>query len=613
MFSSLLNKLKRKFVAVTVIMLVLITSAFGLWERMELFVYDSWFQIRGTQPSPAEVVIVAIDDRSVKELGIFPWPRNIFASLIDNLKDTKVIGFDIVFDTPGTADDNALLAKAMKNHGKVVLASSFSFEKSGENIYQTPILPVKQLGASAIGIGFINTSEDLDNVVRRLTIIDVNYFKKPFPCFSLAVMLADRGMTPNNLKLIGNSNLTAGDIFIPLDKKNQVMIDFWGPAGAIKTYSYVDVLKERINPSELAGKIVLIGTTSATERDIKVTPYTRGNMVMTDSLPSPGVEIHASAIATYLSGGYYKRAPLSFNLFFLLLVGALSVMVLSKTQNTWRGLLYLVVLMFNTALITFLAWYYGHNWINLASPIGLILLMYTGVTAENLIHTELERRRTRLLFSRYVPPAVVEDLLKNSGDIVLGGIKREVTIIFSDIRGFTSFSESKPPEYIINMLNEYFTEMTEVIFKYGGTLDKYIGDGMMVFFGAPIHYDDHADRALLASIEMIKRLEELNERWKAKGQPAIDIGVGINSGPVVVGNVGCTTRMDYTIIGEDVNLASRLESMNKEYKSRVILSDRVIKYLQKKERFKDELLHLGAANVRGLTAPIDIYTVKSGG
>lgn len=605
------EKLKGKLAASVLMILVLLTVIAGLWERPELVMYDTWFKMKGTRPSPAEVVVVAVDDRSIREIGILPWPRQVHARFIEGLKEARVIGFDLLFDTPGTPEENARLAAAMKLHGGVVLASSFSFEQKEGVSYQTPNFPIKQLATAAAGIGFINAPEDLDNVVRRLSVVDVNYFKRPFPCFSLAVLMAGRGLNPNQLKFTGELTLAAGDMPVPLDKKNQALIDFWGPAGTFKTYSYVDVLEGRVGRDELAGKIVLVGPTSATEHDLKYTPFTRGNMVLTGALPSPGVEVHASAIETYLTGGFYKRAPLLVNLIFLLLLGALSAVAVSRAGNPWRGLLYLIALIGAAALAAYCAWYYGHYWVNLVSPLGLAMLVYTGITAENLVRTELERRRTRALFARYVPPAVVADLLQHQEDIVLGGVRVELTVLFSDVRGFTSFSEDKTPEYVVTRLNEYFTEMTAVIFKYGGTLDKYLGDGMMVFFGAPIHYEDHADRALAASLEMLERLAELNKKWQEQGVPTFDIGVGINSGPVVVGNVGSPERMDYTIMGGDVNLAARLESMNKEYKTKIIFSDRTLKYLKRKEELPGEIKFLGEASVRGMVEAVGVYTVEA--
>lgn len=606
---GLYGRLRDKLPAAILIAVFMAAAAAGLWERPEMLMYDTWFRLRGAMPPPDEVVVVAMDDQSIGKLGMLPWPRHVHAGLVEKLKDARVVGFDVVFDTPGSPEENARLAAAIKAHGRVVLGSMFSFEQSQAGVYQRHIIPTKQLAPAAAGIGFVNTPDDLDNVTRRISAVDVNFYKRPFPCFSLAVLLAEQGLNPSHLKLSGESVLSAGRFAVPLDKNNQVLIDFWGPAGSITTYSYIDVLEGRVKPDRLAGKIVLVGPTSAAERDIKATPFTRGNMVLAGALPSPGVEVHASAIMTYLTGRHYQRAPLPLNLGFLLTVGVLAALFVTRAGSAFKGFLYLAAIMGAASAAVFTAWHYWHYWINLFASLVLAMVVYTGVSVEKLVRTELERRRTRALFARYVPPAVVDELLKRREDIALGGTRRELTVLFSDIRGFTSFSENKTPEYIVNRLNEYFTGMMAVIFKHGGTMDKYLGDGMMVFFGAPVHYGDHADRALAAALEMVDRMGELNRRWSERGEPTMDLGVGINSGPVVVGNVGSPERMDYTIIGEDVNLASRLEGMNKEYKTRIILSDRTAGYLISQE-LKDRLHYLGSAAVRGMAAPVGIYTVK---
>ncbi|OPY59980.1 MAG: Adenylate cyclase 1 [Pelotomaculum sp. PtaU1.Bin065] len=606
------EKLKGKSVAIVLVVLVLVTSLAGAWEGLELSIYDSWFKLRGARPAPDDIVVVAIDDRSIGEIGLLPWQRQVYARLLEKLKDAKVVCFDVVFDTPGTPEDNAALAAAAKAQGRVVMANMFSFEQNAGEVYQVPRFPVKQLASATAGIGFANVPQDLDSVIRRVTTVDTNTFGRPFPCLSLATLLTEKGLNPNSLKLAGNGVLYAGDLAVPIDDKYQTLINFWGPASTFQTYSFTDILNDRVSGDKLAGKSVFVGFTSASEHDYVTTPFTLGNMVLGGALPSPGVEVHASALATYHSEGFYRRAPLAVNLAVLLLVGALSVAGVARAKSPLRGLLYLLAIMTAAGLGVYLCWCYGRYWVNLATPVGLGMLVYTGMTAENLVRTELDRRRTRALFARYVPPAVVSDLLQHPEDIVLGGMRVELTIFFSDVRGFTSFSEDKTPEYVVQRLNEYFTEMNAIIFKHGGTLDKYMGDGIMAFFGAPIHYEDHADRALAASLEMLERLKELNKKWEEQGEPLFNIGVGINSGPVVVGNVGSPERMDYTIMGGEVNLASRLESMNKEYKTNIILSDRTLKYLKNKDELPGEITLLGETSVRGMVEKVLIYTVKAG-
>jgi adenylate cyclase len=216
------------------------------------------------------------------------------------------------------------------------------------------------------------------------------------------------------------------------------------------------------------------------------------------------------------------------------------------------------------------------------------------------------------MFGRYVSPAVMEELLKNTDLAALGGQRREVTVLFADIRGFTSYSENKPPEEVVARLNFYLDEMTGVVFRNGGTLDKYLGDGLMAVFGAPLVLDQHAAKAVACALEIQRSVSRLNDEWLARGQQPLAIGIGINSGSVLVGNVGSHERMEYTVIGEDVNLASRLESLNKEYGSEIIISGQTREMLVEVETAGIVLHDLGKVPVRGLAAPVQIYSIAAG-
>ena len=608
--------MRRFLVPGVLIILVLLAGLAGLLERAELYAYDGFFKVRGARPAPQDIVVVAVDDRSIAEIGLWPWPRRVHAALLERLSGARVVGFDVLFDTPGTPEDNAFLAKAVKKHGRVVLAAMFSFEERGGILYQVPHFPVRELSAAARGIGFVNTPEDPDGVVRSVVLQDTNTFGRPFPAFGLAVWLAEEGLSPDALALRpapgGRFDLEAGGRVVPLDAKNRLLLDFWGPGGTFATYSCADVLAGRVDPAEFAGKTVLVGVTTAAGHDYKSTPFARGNLVLSGALPSPGVEIHASALATLHEKSWYTQAPAYANAAFLVLAGILAAAAARCRRGPYAGAALTLAVMAAAALAAYLAWSGLHLWLNVAGPLAAAVLCYTGTTAEELVRTELERRKTRALFSRYVPKDVVEEILKRPEEVQLGGARAEVTVLFSDVRGFTSFSEDKPPEYVVGRLNEYFTVMTAVIFRHGGTLDKYLGDGLMAFFGAPVPCDDHADRALAAALDMLDELAALNDRWRAAGEPAFDIGIGINSGPVVVGNVGSPERMDYTIMGGEVNLASRLEGLNKQYGTSVIFSERTLVYVRRPQNLPP-VVFLGRAAVRGLAAPVGIYTFDRAG
>jgi adenylate cyclase len=213
------------------------------------------------------------------------------------------------------------------------------------------------------------------------------------------------------------------------------------------------------------------------------------------------------------------------------------------------------------------------------------------------------------MFARYVSPEVVEELMSSSASVGLGGRRQTLTIMFCDIRGFTAYSENKAPEQVVKRLNEYLTAMTEIIFRQGGTLDKYLGDGLMAFFGAPVYYPDHIQRAIQAAIDIQIAVERLNKSWADQGEPPLYVGVGINSGSVLVGNVGSPERMDYTVIGEDVNLASRVEGLTKTFGELIVISGRAVRMLEDEGIEDKRLRRLGQAEVKGFTDPIEVYTV----
>jgi adenylate cyclase len=259
-----------------------------------------------------------------------------------------------------------------------------------------------------------------------------------------------------------------------------------------------------------------------------------------------------------------------------------------------------------TLLTVFVLWK-NHWWLDLASPLALIFLLYVVVTASDFVRAEMQRRKTKALFSRYVSADVVEQLMADPAQMALGGKKQLVTVMFADIRGFTAFSENKDPVEVIHRLNEYLTVMTESILKHGGTLDKYLGDGLMAFFGAPIYYPDHVERSILVAREIQQKVAELNRQWETKGEVPLLVAVGINTGPAVVGNVGSPERMDYTLIGEDVNLASRVEALTKLFSTLVLVSERSY-HLLADGPVKDSLAYVGEELVKGFTHPIKVYT-----
>ncbi len=621
-FSVSLKRIRGFFSGKTVWLIPLILFALielmalaGLFTRPELFFYDAWFRLNGEHNPGDQVVVVAMDEASINELGPLAWPRTIHAQILEKLKESRAVGFDLVFDAPTAEADDQVFADALARHGRVVLASQFSFEhgKDGE-MEQIFRVPQPEFMQSAAGIGFANTPTDIDDVVRRITTVDVNTFEMPFPNLDLAVAMVAEGIDPTALKL-KPGQLRVGDRVIPVDGINQAMIGFWGPQGTFKTYGYADVLRGKYPETEFKDKIVLVGVTNPASHDEKSTPYTTSNLILSGNLATPGVEIHASAVQSFLDGRWYRPAPLLVNVVFLLLSGLLTAAAVGG-RGPWRGLVGALLVVALAGGLSFGLWWHYRLWIYFAGPLALIVLTYVVVTAADFLAAEMARRKTRAAFSRYVSPAVVEELMSNPDSIALGGQRRDLTIIFVDIRGFTAYSENKAPEQVVSRLNEYLTAMTGVIFRHGGTLDKYLGDGLMAIYGAPVFFPDHVQRAIQTAIEIQEVIDELNRSWIEKNEPPLKIGVGINTGSVLVGNVGSPERMDYTVIGEDVNLASRVEGLTKTFGTLVIISERSVHTLEGAGDLPWELKYLGDAEVKGFTLPVGVYTVldkKTGG
>ncbi|MGE5379817.1 MAG: CHASE2 domain-containing protein [Methylocystaceae bacterium] len=591
-----------------VIALMVLLSLVGLFNRPDMMVYDAWFRLHGPQDPGSKVVVVAMDEKSIQKLGPPAWPRSVHAKLLDALRYASAVGFDYTFAAPKDASEDAAFADAIARQGHVIMAAKFAFEKdeNGEmvQVFEPPLM---QLMQGAAGLGFVNTPSEEDQVIRRITAVDVNTFDFPVPCFNLAVALEASGKEQTDLKAAPGV-VTAGGRGIPVDSMNRALINYWGPTATIPTIPYIDVLDGTVKPEFFKGKAVLIGATTQEEHDNFPTPFTTSNMVKTGSRETPGVEIHASAVQTYLQGAWFRETSKSVDYLALIILVLLTAWAV-KGRSPWVGFGATLLALGSTVAAGYLAWS-AHWWLSIAAPITGVLFTYVVVTASDFLQAEMARRKTKAMFSRYVSPDVVEELINNPDLVALGGRKQVLTIMFCDIRGFTAFSENKDPVDVIARLNEYLTAMTNLIFKNGGTLDKYLGDGLMAFFGAPVFYEDHMQRAIKTAIEIQEEVAQLNKQWAEKGGVPLLVACGINTGPAVVGNVGSPERMDYTLIGEDVNLASRVEALSKLFQTLITISERTYDALPEGEPLKDRLFRAGEELVKGFTKPIGVYTIK---
>ena len=575
MSSILKNKLtKTIFVSIiisAVVALLMVAGFLGTWET-QIF-SDTFYNPSNTLD---DIVIVSIDDDSLEELGLLPWPRNYYAQVIDQLNHSSVIGIDVIFDLETNIDNDTALVDSVKN-SNVVLASeyeSFTFI-DGELYGESLIKPNELFGTIGTDFesGFVNLYQDSDGVIRSFTphITGVESHNH----FSSVIVEEFTGIPPEF------------DL-------SRMLINYYAEPGGYNYISFSDVYHKRINPEYFDGKIVLIGVTSPVEHDDYTVPISNQDM--------PGVEIHANLVQSILTKDYIYNQDDFSAIGIIFLFGLLTGLLLYKSRIYIAAIL-LVVLALAYVLISINIFDTYGIIMNILYPLLSISLVSFALVVVYYRTEEKGRKWITSIFGKYVSPVVIDNLIKNPDMINLGGEKRNITIFFSDIRGFTTISEKLKPEELVHLLNEYLTEMTTIITDDEGLVDKYMGDAIMSFWGAPLEQPNHAEMACSSSLKMMKKLKELQNKWKKEGIPSFDIGIGLNSGEAIVGNMGSSNRFDYTAMGDSVNLASRMEGLNKIYGTNIIITENT----QKVVKDKFETRKLDVVQVKGKKKPVYIY------
>lgn len=417
--------------------------------------------------------------------------------------------------------------------------------------------------------GYFNFEPDADAIARRTSLV-IKYDQDFYPSLDVQVLRRYLGVPDQEFGLFYNEAgveyIQFGDLKVRTDPVGRILINFQGPA---ETYSHVslsDVAAGNFEPGTFTGKMVLVGPTATAIGDMHAVPL--------QATDYPGVEVHANVLDTMLNQRFIRRGLTEelFDLGFILLFGLGVGFVLARVPPSWTTPLTVSVLgVF--LVVTYLVFVRFQAWWNIVVPAMVLVNNFAAVTAYRVLVEEREKRKVRGAFSQYVPPGVIRELMKDPDRLKLGGEERQLTIMFTDIRGFTALSEKLSALELTHFLNAYTDEMTDIIFRHWGTLDKFEGDAIMAFWGAPYEQEDHTLRACAAALDMQRRVDELRQQWRAEGKPDINIGVGLNSGQVVVGNMGSRKRFNYTVLGDPVNLASRLEGVNKEYSTRIIVSE----------------------------------------
>lgn len=564
--------------AILVGTLLVAALARGLFSTAQVQSTDFLFTRQSEAPSDA-VVIVGIDQRSYRELlprygPLVNWSRRLYAQGVDRLREAgaRVIGLDLFFDAPGQ-EDPALIASIQKA-GNVV----FPVEGQGPNrphprpgvvqAFDVLVRATPQVAQAAAAEGSVNVTTDRDTVVRSLPLL-LQSGDSLVPSFSLAVVSTYVRRRPILDQAPAADAVYGAGRAVPVIDNGRMLINFSGPPslpgekGTFQIIPFVDVINGSFDARAVQDKIVLIGLT-VRGIDEFATPTTTETGMW-------GVELQANAIETLLNDQYLTPLPRRWTVT-LVYLGAIAGALLAATMGPLRGFIDVAGLLLVYVLASSLAFDRGIL-LNMIYPIAALLIGFAATQVYRIFFEQAQRELAQELMGRYLSPAVSRWVLEQPDQLRLGGDTRTMTVLFCDLRGFTTLSHSLEPQALVAFINEYMTAMTQVVFRHDGVLDKYIGDEIMAFWNAPKDQPDHASRACRAALDMVGELRRLRASWSQRNLPLLDIGIGINTGPMVVGNMGSRDRLAYTVIGDTVNVASRLQSLNKELGTRILMTE----------------------------------------
>ncbi len=571
-------------------------------ERIEYSIRDVLMRSGRVREPSDNIAIIAIDDFSFNWTKFqWPWSRSYFAEIVDqvNAGGGQVVGVDIFLFEPDadSANDQAFANALGRVPSAATVIQIFKDPAAHNSTVVTLSQPLPAYQQVLDGSGITGFTRDEDAIVRSVQAHDT-YNDKTYYHWAFEIARLYLGVEPPSNPTSTSVQFNGQNV--PL-RSGQILINFAGPAATYPTYSASDVhdgitLEE--NPDAFRGKIVLIGATTVTMQDVYPTPFSA-------QIPTAGVEIVANAVDTLISGQYLREAPPWVAIIATLIAALLAALIISRSKQPSLTIIFLTVAMLGylgVAAVSFLKFRYI-----LPTMIPQIVL-FLGVvlpTLEQAVSQELEKRRVRNLFSRFISPEMVDQMMATQ-DLNSLNKRSDISIIFSDIRGFTTLSEKLSPEDVVALLNPYLEAMSKVIYKHGGTVDKYEGDAIIAFFGEPVPFKDHAVRALRAALDMRVALDELHKQWEKEGRPnQMEMGIGINSGDVFVGLLGSAQRINYTVIGDNANLASRLQDLTKTYAWPILISEST--YQQVKDEFEAEFAD--AVTVKGKTKPVNVYKV----
>jgi adenylate cyclase len=604
-----------------------------LFSSFEARTYDHrvTLDIQGVSSQTIDdIVIIDIDGRSESELGRFSqWPHSYYTQLITYLNEggAAIVGMDIILvkdNRNPQADDE--LVQAISKAGNVVNALYFEQEDSISWRYKmmTPPrefewekfsrdLPIEfrdmfpdndrignefyELLNAGYSLGHVNFRGDVDGVVRKIHLFS-NFLDHSYPSFAFRMFTALTGVDAVDFSQKGNVRLSSGGQpvqEVPIDEKGNMLINWAGNFQTFRYISFYDVLKERIPKEWFKDKIVLVGTSLPGLFDLRSAPFNPA---------FPGVEIHANILYTLLTGDFVTQTTALQSFLIYVLAGVVVGIIIIFLSPLWSIIVVLIFSVLNIFIAYNLQWE-GNIWMPVINPMITLLVTFSLIYIYKYNTEEKGKRFIKETFSHFVTHSVVEELLANPEKIKLGGERKNCTVMFSDVAGFTTISEQLTPEALVKLLNDYLTEMTNIIFKQDGMLDKYEGDAIMAVFGAPLAHGNHAVQACTAALMMQTQLVKLRQLWAKQNRPQMMARCGINTGDMVVGNMGSETRFDYTVMGDAVNLGARLEAANKEYGTSIMIGDNTYKLAG------DQIIarELDLLRVMGKNEPVKVYEV----
>ncbi len=606
----------------------------GVLDTVELKTLD-WRFLEASHPEEADssIVLIAIDQNSLENFQnqnvIWPWPRDFYALVVDYLHaaGARSVSFDILFDrrdfdrreSEGAVTDS-IFAESMKNSGNVLLVTYLSKRLKGDEPggvildrqltdgtfppvaipqFNRANAPLPEFQDAARTVAVTNFESDPDGIARRVPLI-YQFNKRYIPYFGLANYMVDKDIPLSQLSDVVRT--------IPVSNDGHFLIYWYGKGGTDGVFKYYPIsrvitsaLKYKAGAvptlplSLFKNKEVIVGGTAPGLLDTRPTPFTSLEVY-------PGMEIHATILSNLLNEHFLRDLPLWLTYSMIAVLSLLSAVIFFRIRRLSAAIVTFLVVLAAFVGLTFLLFYNEKVWLLMVTPSVALISTFAFSAFFSYATEGRQRRELRRAFNRYLSPAVVSQIVESSGALELGGNTVEGTVYFSDIKDFTNIAESMQPKELVAYLNEYFTLASDLILKRDAMLDKYIGDAIMAIFGAPIPKPDHANQACLTALEIQRSLEAFYKK-KSSQTPRFTTRIGLNSGKMIVGNIGSSKRLDYTAIGDTVNLASRLEGVNKFFGTRIIISEHV--YRLAKDAIETRELDL--IRVKGKNVPIRIY------